>query len=67
MNRLIVHILIIAENLCREFEEGSSTPSSTSTAATLPMPGFPTWCHLLGGDDGDDYDGDDGGDNGGVF
>ena len=38
MNHL--KIFIIAEILCREFEEGTSTPSSTSTAATLPMPGF---------------------------
>ena len=33
-------IFIIAWILCSEFDRGSSTPSSTSTAATLPMPGF---------------------------
>ena len=33
-------IFIIAWILCSEFDRGTSTPSSTSTAATLPMPGF---------------------------
>ena len=40
MNHLIMKIFIIAWILCSEFDRGSSTPSSTSTAATLPMPGF---------------------------
>ena len=40
---LQIAIIIIFESpgiICREFKEGTSTPSSTSTAATLPMPGF---------------------------